>query len=515
MTIVTPEWVKDAVFYQVFPDRYARSARVHQPGPLEEWDAPPTNEGFKGGDLLGVAEHLDHIVDIGATAIYLNPVFASASNHRYHTYDYLAVDPLLGGDAALRELLDAAHARGLRVIIDGVFNHVGRGFWAFNHVMEVGAASPYRDWFGLNPAFLEAGRQLGAYAVEEEAPLDLSAAGLGDRDGSRSLRELGYQAWWDLPPVPKLNVRNPEVREYLLGVAEHWIRFGADGWRLDVPEDLGDPDFWRAFRRRIRAINPEAYILAEIWFPKPEVLQGDQYDATMSYGFLTAVASYAGGAHLDPGVVAQHAWISANVRPEDGPTFAAHLERLLTAFDPAVIACQYNLIGSHDTPRILSVCGGDAASVRLATLIQVTLPGAPAIYYGDEIGMTGSIDPAARAAFPWDHRERWDRDLLAYISGATRLRHANPELRRGSFRIAAAEGPTIAWVRSAGEAAFVVALNNGETAADVHAALPELDGRVLRRVSLPGDAGASGPVAVRDGRATIAVPARSGLVYRT
>ena len=331
MPIDTPRWVRDAVFYQVFPDRFARSGRVPSPGPLEAWDAPPTGTGFKGGDLYGVADHLDHIADLGANAIYLNPIFASTANHRYHTCDYLRIDPLLGGEAAFRHLLDAAHARGIRVVIDGVFNHCGRGFYPFQHVLETGAASPYRDWFFLNPAFLEPGRSIRAYPDGAEPVLELSAVDLGDRDGSATFRDLGYQAWWDLPALPKLNVRNPEVREYLLAAGEHWIRFGVDGWRLDVPEDLEDPDFWREFRRRIRAIDPEAYILAEIWFPKAEVLRGDQYDATMNYPFLTAVVSFAAGSHLDLAVAAQHGWLGAAVRPQDGPGFAALLGPLMTA----------------------------------------------------------------------------------------------------------------------------------------------------------------------------------------
>src|SRR6185503_11844560 len=161
----TPAWVRDAVFYQVFPDRFAASERVVKPGPLEPWDAPPTDYGFKGGDLLGIVEHLDHIAGLGANALYLTPVFQSASNHRYHTYDYLTVDPLLGGDAALRELLDAAHARGIRVVLDGVFNHVGRGFWPFHHLLESGGASPYRDWFYLQPEVIAGRRGLHAYGV--------------------------------------------------------------------------------------------------------------------------------------------------------------------------------------------------------------------------------------------------------------------------------------------------------------------------------------------------------------
>jgi len=169
----TPDWVQDAIFYQIFPDRFAKSARNPAASfPFEAWDTPPTVHGFKGGDLYGVAEKLDYLHDLGFNAIYLNPIFASASNHRYHTYDYLAVDPLLGGDAALRELIDACHARGMKVVLDGVFNHASRGFWPFNHVMECGAGSPYREWFWFNPEFLDAGRPIEAFPLRDLPPLD-------------------------------------------------------------------------------------------------------------------------------------------------------------------------------------------------------------------------------------------------------------------------------------------------------------------------------------------------------
>src|SRR4029077_1310603 len=169
------------------------------------WDAPPTRHGFKGGDLLGIVEHLDYLADLGINTISLNPIFASAANHRYHTYDYRQVDPLLGDDAALRELLDAAHGRGMRVLLDGVFNHAGRGFWPFHHVMENGAASPYADWFVLNPEWLASGRPLRAYP-DAWTPEDV-AGGLevAHAVGVESLSTFGYRAWWDLPALPKLN----------------------------------------------------------------------------------------------------------------------------------------------------------------------------------------------------------------------------------------------------------------------------------------------------------------------
>ncbi len=201
---------------------------------MEPWDAPPTPHGFKGGDLLGIAERLDDLADLGVTALYLTPVFTSASNHRYHTYDYLAVDPLLGGDAALRELIDALHARGMRIVLDGVFNHTGRGFWPFHHVLENGARLALRGLVPPRPGAPGRRPRTDAYPDRRDAsPAAPGADGPARRERRRSA--LGYRAWWDMPALPKLNTDHPDVREYLWSVAEHWLRFGIDGWRLDVP----------------------------------------------------------------------------------------------------------------------------------------------------------------------------------------------------------------------------------------------------------------------------------------
>src|SRR6478735_8126073 len=197
LPIDPPAWVADTVFYQVFPDRLARSGRVAAPGPLEAWDAPPTLYGFKGGDLYGVADRLPDLADLGIGGLYLNPIFTAASNHRYNAADYLSVDPLLGGDAALRELLDAAHARGIRVVLDGVFNHTGRGFWAFHHVLENGDSSPYRDWFHFSSSALAGRRPFRPYpwpTDPEDAP-DEPVPGIADDErGDHSVRRLGYRA---------------------------------------------------------------------------------------------------------------------------------------------------------------------------------------------------------------------------------------------------------------------------------------------------------------------------------
>jgi neopullulanase len=512
VSITTPAWVRDAVFYQVFPDRLARSGRVPAPGPLEPWDAPPTVHGFKGGDLYGVADRLDSLADLGVTALYLNPIFASASNHRYHTYDYLEVDPLLGGNDALRELLDRAHATGMRVVLDGVFNHASRGFWPFNHILECGAGSPYLDWFHVNPAFLEPGRVLRAYPGEplREAAVEPPE----DTFGTESFGSLGYRAWWNLPALPKFNTDNPHVREYLLGVAEHWIRFGADGWRLDVAAEIDDDEFWREFRRRVRAIRPDAYIVAEIWHEDRRWLQGDQFDAYMNYPLGFAALSFAAGSHRDEAAIAAHGNVRAGVRPEDGAGFLDRVEHQLGLYDPAITAVQLNLLGSHDMPRIRTLVDGDLDAVRLATLVQLSLPGAPCIYYGDEIGLAGGHDPGCRGAFPVDEAA-WDHELRAYMRGMIRLRHARPVLRHGSFARAGAAGMAAAYARADADETLLVALNAGETATQLEVTLPGATDGILDPVVPDGWAWPAGDaLALVGGRASVPLPARGARILR-
>ncbi len=488
MPIDTPDWVRDAVFYQIFPDRFARSARLAPVGPYEPWDAPPTFHGFKGGDLYGIAERLPELADLGMTALYLTPIFTSAANHRYHAYDYLSVDPILGGDAALRELLDRAHERGMRVVLDGVFNHCGRGFWPFDHVLENGADSPYVDWFYLDPAVRNGGGRLNAYP---------------DRTGPGTEHSLGYRAWWGLPALPKLNTDHPAAREYLLSVGEHWLRFGIDGWRLDVPDEIDDRAFWQEFRRRCRAINPEAYLVGEIWDEAPAWLEGDRFDALMNYPLGTAILGFVGDGHLNDDVIQRHESYRRMIHRLDGPAFASRLDALMTNYDPAVVAVQLNLIGSHDSPRAVTVLGGDRASLRQAVLLQATLPGAPCTYYGDEIGMEGDHDPDCRRAFPVDPAAG-DRAVRAFVQAAFAARHRHVALRRGSMAILGAAGQAVAYQRDADGRRAIVALNAGSTTTALD--VPRDDGRTYRTIDLPGLASGSWS----DG--SIVLPPQSGLV---
>jgi cyclomaltodextrinase len=502
VSVDTPAWVRDAVFYQIFPDRFAPSDRVPKPGEIEPWDSAPTTHGFKGGDLLGICERLPYLEDLGVTAIYLTPIFRSASNHRYHTYDYFEVDPLLGGDAALRELLDRAHERGMRVVLDGVFNHTGRGFWPFHHIAETGGASPYRDWFHLDGDVRAGHRPLAPYPMPDDphAPA------------------LGYQAWWGLPALPKLNTDHPDVREYVFEVAEHWLRFGIDGWRLDVPGEIDDPPFWRTFRQRCRAVRSDAYLVGEIWEVAPEWLQGDRFDALMDYPLAEAIMSFVGGPSLDHGVVAGHHEYSRHIRPMDGPAFVRRLVELLGSYDPDVVAVQLNLLGSHDAPRPLTVLGRDRDAFRLGTLLQCGLPGAPCIYYGDEVGLSGGNDPANRGSFPWDE-SRWDQELRAFVRSTIALRHREPALRHGATTAVGAAGAALAIERRLDDEVLLVAVNAGTEPTTLPVTLAgdvgTSAGTRLEPLSLEGWTGQPDrDAAVHEGTAELILPARRAGVFR-
>ncbi len=510
MTIKTPEWVRDAVFYQVFPDRLARSGRVQPPGALEPWDCAPTVHGYKGGDLYGVIAHLDRLERLGINALYLNPVFVSASNHRYHTDDYYHVDPLLGGDAALRELLDAAHERGMRVVLDGVFNHCGRGWWPFHHVLENGAASPYRDWFHLGDDLSSGDRQLDAFPSAEQMERVRGARASGAPAGEASRQVLGYEAWWDLPALPKINLDHGPAREHILGAGEHWIRFGIDGWRLDVAEEV-DGAFWREFQQRVRAIKSDAYLVAEVWHHLPEFLQGDMFDAFMNYPLTLGILGFAGQDSLAMDGELPYEY-QGQLRVFDGPAFWQRIAELEAVNDAAVTAVQFNLLGSHDTPRSRTLLGGDLAAVRLATLLQMTLPGAPCIYYGDEIGMEAGMDPMCRGGFPTDP-ETWQAEPYSWTADVVALRHSSGAFRDAELRLLDARGTAIAYLRRRGEDAFVVVANAGTDALDWVLELPlEVANAVL--VPLRGAPGGVRSASLARETLRVVVPARDGIVIR-
>jgi cyclomaltodextrinase len=495
----TPDWVQDAIFYQIFPDRFARSNRNPSANlPFEPWESPPTPHGFKGGDLYGIIEKLDYLQDLGITALYLNPIFESASNHRYHTYDYYNVDPLLGGNDALRELLGKAHERNIRIILDGVFNHASRGFWQFHHVLENGIGSPYRDWFFFDTARLHGRRRWGAYPTPEETQALQS--------GEDSLYAIGYRGWWNLPDLPKFNTNTKAVRNFLFGVAKYWIEFGIDGWRLDVPADIDDDSFWQEFRYRVRQANSQAYIVGEIWHEAQRWLQGDQFDAVMNYELVKPTMAFVAGRHLDLRAAHQQSSYHGIQHSIDAHEFANRVDHNLNLYKRDITYSQLNLLDSHDTPRFLSCVSGNKESLKLAWLFYFTYPGAPCIYYGDEIGMEGEHLHPARKSFLWDE-DKWDHGLRSYVKELITLRKENRALRRGDFRRLWSADHIYAFSRSFEGKTIVVAMNASESPQQAKVAFetggePEI---VF---------GEASEISAEEGQLKFRVPARSGVIFR-
>ncbi len=474
----TPDWVKDAIFYQIFPDRFAKSETVDKPGNLEPWDSAPTTDGFKGGDLAGVMEHLDYLVDLGITAIYFNPIFQSAANHRYHTHDYLQVDPILGGNAVFKQMLDAAHQRGIKVVLDGVFNHASRGFFQFNHILELGGASPYIDWFTVK------GWPMHAY---EGKP--------------------NYVCWWNLAALPKFNTNTTAVRKFLWGVGRYWMEQGIDGWRLDVPEEIDDDGFWREFRRQVKEVNPEAYICGEIWHAAQRWLRGDQFDSVMNYLFTRACLNFFPSS-LDREQVRKTP--NLKLHQYKAQSFAKDIDTLLALYSPQITQAQLNLLDSHDMPRFLTLANEDESALRLATLYQMTYPGAPCIYYGDEIGMSGKHDPDCRRAFPWDE-SKWNVGLRDYFKRCIALRKTHSALRRGEYINLYANGNVYAFARRDEHETLIIALNTADHAAKVDLSVGKLlpKGAILREVWSSEQVTVSG-----DKLKDLHIPARDGLVLQ-
>lgn len=453
MTIQTPDWVKHAIFYQIYPDSFARSVPPHQKWlldvPLEDWDAPPTYQGYKGGNLWGVIDQLDYLQDLGITALYFTPIFRSASNHRYHTHDYYQVDPLLGGNEAFEKLLTEAHQRGFKVVLDGVFNHASRGFFFFNDILENGPNSPWLDWFLI-----------------EDWPLSAY-------DGNFP---ANYKSWIDYRALPKFNHHNPAVREYIMQVGEYWLKQGIDGWRLDVPDCIQVPGFWEEFRERVKAINPDAYIVGEIAFDATQWLDGKQFDGVMNYPFGLITAGFTVGSQVDVDVLPS---FYKPYHSLDAAGYGQAINALLERHPWEIQLTQLNLLDSHDTARLLAMAGGDRTSVKLATLLLFTYPGTPNIFYGDEVGIVGGHDPDARRGFPT--KEKWDEEVLRYHKKLIQLRKQYPALRTGEYETLYAQGEVYIFARILDEDVLIIGINNGKEIANVQVSLTDKANSILQQ----------------------------------
>lgn len=414
--LTPPAWAKEAVFYQIFPDRFDNGNPDNDPDQVEPWGGKPTETNVFGGDLQGVINRLDYLEKLGVNAIYLTPVFQSPSNHKYDTMDYKKVDPHFGTNERLAELGEACRQRGIRVMLDAVFNHCGYEFPPFQDVLAKGKESKYADWFHVR-----------------EFPLSV-------KDGIPTYDTFGF-----FEHMPKFNTANSEVRTYLLEVAEYWIKeIKLDGWRLDVANEV-DHHFWRDFRRVVKKANPDAYIVGEVWNDSIMWLLGDQFDSVMNYPFSNKVLDFFTQDQMD------------------SQTFANEMGALLVRYPQQANEVIFNLLCSHDTPRALTRCGGDKRKLKLCVVYLLTFMGTPCLFYGDEIGLEGGDDPDCRKCMEWEP-DKQDRELFDFYRLLITLRKNNKALREGRFRFLQAEqgDRNLVYERLDDEKHFIIWMNNTE-----------------------------------------------------
>jgi len=502
-----PAWARDAVYYYIFPERYRNGDKSNDPRPgidrfqdttvelHRDWNSKPYKPGsgdgsddrynndFFGGDLAGIIDKLDDIKDLGANAIYMTPIWQAASNHKYDTADYKKIDPHFGTEADFDRLCAEAAKRGIRIIPDASLNHVGDdsvyfdryGNYGSNGAFEGGKpnpTSPWADWFTF--------------------------------DNSQTDPDKQYKGWVGVAGLPEINKASPSFRAFAYGdedsVTRHWLRHGASGWRMDVAPWVPD-DFWREWRASVKATKPDALTIAETWFDASKFFLGDEFDSTMNYIFRNAVLDYAGGG--------------------DARTMAANLELMREAYPPQSFYALMNLLSTHDAARSLWVFGyhddGDAAKLALAkrrlllaVLFQMSYPGSPAIYYGDEVGVGGGDDPYNRATYPWrDEGGKPDLALREEFRRLVALRNEHAVLRHGTIGAPLfIDEHVMALLREDGKAAALTLTNNAEDLRHAALALPAALAGTSWTDALSGQRFKAGA----DGRLDIDLPALFGRI---
>ncbi len=377
-----PTWVKSTVWYQIFPERFANGDQTNDPEGTLAWGSKaPDRQDFFGGDLQGVLDHLDHLEELGINGLYFCPIFEAHSNHKYDTIDYLKVDPAFGDEALLKKLIQECHKRGIRVMLDAVFNHMGDVSPQWQDVLKNGAASKYADWFHVNkfPATYTPG------------------------DNFEDAKDLTFDVFAFTPHMPKLNTANPEVQKYLLHIARYWIEeFDIDAWRLDVANEV-DHGFWKKFRQVCDEAKEDFYILGEIWHSSQSWLQGDEFHAVMNYAYTDAIMGY---------------FVKDEIPMEK---MVSEINGQLMLYQDQVNQIQFNVLDSHDTPRLLTEAKGDKDLMKQVVAFTYLQPGVPCIYYGDEYSMTGDMDPDCRKCMVWDPEEQ-DQDMFDFFQNMVALR---------------------------------------------------------------------------------------------
>ena len=389
-----PDWVSKTVWYQIFPERFANGNVELSPERALDWDSSirPKSSDFFGGDLQGIIDHLDYLQDLGITGLYLCPIFESPSNHKYNTTDYFEIDRHFGDKETFRQLVEQAHLRGMKVMLDAVFNHMGDQSAQWLDVLKHGEKSVYKDWFHI-----------------QEFPVT--------NDKLVNPKELPYHTFAFASYMPKLNTANPEVKDYLLSVATYWIEhFDIDAWRLDVANEV-DHQFWRDFRKAVLAKKPDLYILGEVWHTSQPWLNGDEFHAVMNYPLSDSIKDY---------------FLS---RSKKTSQFIAEINCQSMYYKQQISEVMFNLLDSHDTERILTTAQGDIQLLKSALAFLFLQRGTPCIYYGTELELGGGMDPDCRRVMPWD-RVSSSNDMLKFMKNLIQLRKETADIiQHGKFSL--------------------------------------------------------------------------------
>ena len=411
-----PQWAANKVVYQIFPSRFATT----QPVDKKLWyKAPITPMDDLHGNLRGIIEHLDYIKDLGIDVVYLTPIFKSNSCHKYDTIDYYQVDPSFGTTEDLKELVQKSHERGMKVVLDAVYNHTGREFFAFQDILEKGEKSKYLDW----------------YFIDELPPR-------GEWGEIPNFKCFGYYGG-----MPKLNLKNPEVEKYITDVACYWIKeCDIDGWRLDVGDEISH-FFWKNFRKAIKAVKKDMLIIGEIWHYAGDFLEGDEWDTVMNYPFYLNLIDLLADEKIN---VSQ---------------FVQNLGYLKGRLNKKCYPLMWNLIDSHDTARFLHLCHDNKKKQHLAAAFQLLLPGMPMVYYGDEYAMPGANDPDCRRGMYWDE-EYQDKEMYNWYKKLMQVRKTHACIVEGEMieTIANDDEDTIVMIRKNGEETIAMLFNCGNSA---------------------------------------------------
>lgn len=415
---LNPNWVKDAIFYQIFPERFFNGNPENDPPNTVPWESKPTRNNFFGGDLEGIIKKLDYLKELGINAIYLNPIFKSESNHKYNTEDYLSIDPHFGDLSIFRKLLSETHKLSIKIILDGVFNHASERFWAFDDLVNKGPKSEFKDWFYISDFPI----------IKKPKP--------------------NYLTFGEEYKMPKLRIENNIVKEYIFSIIRFWGKYGIDGWRLDVPFLIKDKNFWKTFRKIVKEINPNSYLVGEIWENASLWLKGDEFDGTMNYRLRKLIIDF---------------FVKKKISTE---VFTNEIKKLLKDYSWDATLSNLNLLGSHDTERYLTLCKNNYDVFLLSYIFLFTFPGIPMIYYGDEIGMVGGEDPDCRKTMVWD-RGSQNLEILKFIKKLIKARNSNKCLKTGKIEIITSNTDGLfIFKRYLEEEEFIIILNRAKAIED-------------------------------------------------